>query len=254
MRSVVIIGAGNVAFHMTRALIQNTVNVRQIFSRTLENVRKVGEANNVAYTNKISELEKADLYIIATSDSAIEEVSSSIPFEDTLVVHTSGSMPINTLKGNFRKGVLYPFQTFTTNRLMRYDNIPFLIEAENKADEKALFQLCQKISKEVHVINSEKRANVHLSGVWISNFVNHMYYVGEQICKENEIPFDVLKPLILEVANKVQDLKPYDAQTGPARRSDQIVINKHLEMIDDSRLQLIYKLLSDSIQRTYHND
>lgn len=254
MKSVVIIGAGNVAFHIAKALIQNKITVQQIFSRTLENVRKVGEANNVAYTNKISELEKADLYIIATSDSAIEEVSSSIPFEDTLVVHTSGSMPMNTLKGNYRKGVLYPFQTFTTNRLMRYDNIPFLIEAENKADEKALFQLCQKISKEVHVINSEKRANVHLSGVWISNFVNHMYYVGEQICKENEIPFDVLKPLILEVANKVQDLEPYDAQTGPARRDDQIVIHKHLEMIDDSRLQLIYKLLSDSIQRTYHND
>lgn len=254
MRSVVIIGAGNVAFHLTRALIQNTVNVRQIFSRTLDHARRVGEANNIAYTNKISELEKADLYIVATSDSAIEEMSHYIPFGDTLVVHTSGSMPMKTLKGDYRKGVFYPLQTFSTNRNIRYENVPFFVEAENKEDEEALYKLAEKISNEVHRVDSEKRLKVHLSGVWISNFVNHLYYIGEQICKENEIPFDVLKPLIMEAATKVQDLTPYDAQTGPARRGDQIVINKHLEIIEDSRLQLLYKLLSESIQRTYHND
>jgi len=254
MRSVVIIGSGNVAHHLTRALIQNTFNVRQIFSRTLENAQRVGEANNVAYTNKISELEKADLYIVTTSDTAIEEMSHYIPFDDTLVVHTSGSMPMNTLKGGYRKGVLYPFQTFSSKRPMRYENVPFFVEAENAEDEEALYKLAFKISNEVHKVNSEQRLKVHLSGVWVSNFVNHIYYIGEQICKENDMPFDVLKPLIAEVANKVQDLDPYDAQTGPARRGDEIVVNKHLEIIEDSRLQLIYKLLSDSIQRTYHND
>lgn len=255
MKSVVIMGAGNVAFHLTRALIQNTVNVRQIFNRTLERAAEVGEANKVGYTNKISELEKAELYIIATTDSSIEELSHYIPYTDTLVVHTSGSLDTKVLKGNYRKGVFYPLQTFTKRKSqIRYEEIPFFVEAENKEDEDALFKLATKISNEVHRVTSEKRLRIHMSGVWVSNFVNHLYYIGNQICKEVDVPFDVLKPLIEETALKIQDMDPYDAQTGPARRNDTIVIEKHMEILDDSRLQQLYKLLTESIKRTYQND
>jgi len=256
MRSVVILGAGNVAFHLTRALIQNTVNVRQIFNRTLDAAARVGEANKVNYTDKISELEKADLYIIATSDSSIEELSHYIPYDDTLVVHTSGSLGTKVLKGAYRKGVLYPFQTFTKKKeIMKYDDIPVFVEAENKEDEDALYALAKKVSNEVHRIDQEKRLKIHMSGVWVSNFTNHLYYIGNQICKEAGVPFDVLRPLIEETALKVRDMNPYDAQTGPARRNDDIVINKHLEILEeDSRLQQLYRLLTDSIKRTYQND
>lgn len=116
MKSVVIIGAGNVAFHLTRALIQNTVNVRQVFNRTLSKAEELGNTYNIKFTNKISELEKADLYIIAASDVAVEELSHYIPYQDTLVVHTSGSLDTKVLKGNYRKGVFYPLQTFTQKK------------------------------------------------------------------------------------------------------------------------------------------
>src|SRR5690606_3462216 len=254
MRSVVIIGAGNVAFHLTRALMQNTVNVRQVFNRTLFKAQELGEANNIKYTDKIAELEKADLYIIAASDSAVEELSHYIPFEDTLVVHTSGSLSTSVLKGDYRKGVFYPFQTFTKRKILRYEEVPFFVEAENQEDEDALFKLADKISNEVHRVDSAKRLKVHLSGIWASNFVNHMYQIAQDICKEADLPFDVLRPLIEETALKVQDLEPFEAQTGPARRGDEIIINKHLEILEDSRLQQLYRLLSDSIVRTYRND
>lgn len=254
MKSVVILGAGNVAFHLTRALIENTVNVRQVFNRTLSKAQEVGEANKVSYTDKISELEKADLYIIAASDSAVEELSHYIPFDDALVVHTSGSLGTDVLKGDYRKGVLYPFQTFTKFKSLPYSEVPFFVEAENKEDEDALYKLAEKISNEVHRTSSEKRLKVHMAGVWVANFSNHLYYLGEQICKEAGFPFDVLRPLIEEASLKVQTLEPYEAQTGPARRGDEIVIQKHLDIIEDSRIQQLYKLLSDSIQRTYHND
>lgn len=254
MRSVVIIGAGNVAFHLTRALIQNTVNVRQIFNRTLAKAQELGEANNIKYTDKISELEKADLYIIAASDSAVEELSHYIPYDDTLVVHTSGSLDTKVLKGDYRKGVFYPFQTFTKKKALRYEEVPFFVEAENKEDEDALYKLADKISNEVHRVDSDKRRKVHMSGVWASNFVNHMYYIAQSICKEADMPFDVLRPLIEETANKVQDLEPFDSQTGPAKRGDAIIIDKHLELLTDSRYQQLYQLLSDSIKRTYQND
>src|SRR5690606_36819958 len=249
MRSVVILGAGNVAFHLTRALLQNTVNVRQIFNRTLSRAEELGEANNIGFTNKISELEKADLYIIAASDSAVEELSHYIPFDDCLVVHTSGSLNTDVLKGDYRKGVFYPLQTFTKRKNLRYEEIPFFVEAENKEDEDALYALADKVSNEVHRVDSHKRQKIHMSAVWVGNFVNHLYYIGNKFCEENEVPFDVLRPLIEETSRKVQDMNPYEAQTGPARRNDEIIIEKHLEVIEDSRLKQLYQLLTDSIQR-----
>ncbi|WP_282629872.1 Rossmann-like and DUF2520 domain-containing protein [Empedobacter sedimenti] len=252
MSSIVILGAGNVAFHLTRALIENTCNVRQIFNRTLEHAREIGEANRISYTDKISEIEKADIYIIASADSGIEEFSHYIPYDDVLVVHTSGSSPISVLKGDYRKGVFYPLQTFSKERTMRYDNIPFFIEAENPEDLKKLNELGNRISNEVHELNFASRMQVHMTGVWANNFVNHLYYIAGNICEQNNVPFDVLLPLIQETANKVIEMNPKDAQTGPAKRGDQVIIDRHLEALqNDSRLLQIYQIMTDSIKRVY---
>ncbi|GEM52967.1 DUF2520 domain-containing protein [Empedobacter brevis] len=252
MSSIVILGAGNVAFHLTRALIENTCNVRQIFNRTLEHAKEIGEANRISYTDRISEIEKADIYIIASADSGIEEFSHYIPYDDVLVVHTSGSSPLSVLKGDYRKGVFYPLQTFSKERTMRYDNIPFFIEAENPDDLKKLNELGSRISSEVHELNFASRMQVHMTGVWANNFVNHLYYIAGNICEQNNVPFDVLLPLIQETANKVIEMNPKDAQTGPAKRGDQMIIDRHLEALqNDSRLLQIYQLLTDSIKRVY---
>lgn len=252
MSSIVILGAGNVAFHLTRALIENTCNVRQIFNRTLEHAREIGEANRISYTDKISEIEKADIYIIASADSGIEEFSHYIPYDDVLVVHTSGSSPMSVLKGDYRKGVFYPLQTFSKERTMRYDNIPFFIEAENSEDLRKLNELGNRISNEVHELNFASRMQVHMTGVWANNFVNHLYYIAGNICEQNNVPFDVLLPLIQETANKVIEMSPKDAQTGPAKRGDQVIIDRHLEALqNDSRLLQIYQILTDSIKRVY---
>jgi len=252
LSSIVILGAGNVAFHLTRALIENTCNVRQIFNRTLEHAREIGEANRISYTDKISEIEKADIYIIASADSGIEEFSHYIQYDDVLVVHTSGSSPMSVLKGDYRKGVFYPLQTFSKERTMRYDNIPFFIEAENSEDLKKLNELGNRISNEVHELNFVSRMQVHMTGVWANNFVNHLYYIAGNICEQNNVPFDVLLPLIQETANKVIEMSPKDAQTGPAKRGDQVIIDRHLEALqDDSRLLQIYQILTDSIKRVY---
>ena len=252
MSSIVILGAGNVAFHLTRALIENTCNVRQIFNRTLEHAREIGEANRISYTDKISEIEKADIYIIARADSGIEEFSHYIPYDDVLVVHTSGSSPMSVLKGDYRKGVFYPLQTFSKERTMRYDNIPFFIEAENPEDLKKLNELGNRISNEVHELNFASRMQVHMTGVWANNFVNHLYYIAGNICEQNNVPFDVLLPLIQETANKVIEMNPKDAQTGPAKRGDQVIIDRHLEALqNDSRLLQIYQIMTDSIKRVY---
>lgn len=254
MQTVSIIGAGNVAFHLTRAFIKNTIQVKQIYNRTLAKAEKIGAANKIRFTDKISELERSDLFVIAASDRAIEELSMHIPFDDVMVVHTSGTIPMNALKGNYRKGVLYPLQTFSINRKLDYNDIPFFIEAENSEDANQLVKLAERVSNKVKIIDSEQRAKMHLAAVWGCNFVNHMYYLAEKAAKKADLPFDYLRPLIEETANKIQDLSPYEAQTGPAKRNDRIIIEKHLDLIEDSFYRDIYKELSDSIIKTYENE
>ncbi|MDR1876957.1 MAG: DUF2520 domain-containing protein [Flavobacteriaceae bacterium] len=253
LKKVVIVGAGNVAFHLTRALLENTVNVVQIFNRTLDKAQKLANDYNISFTDKISEIEKADLYIICTSDKSISEISYYIPFEDCLVAHTSGSMPLDALKGKYRKGVFYPLQTFSQKRALEYNKIPFFIEAENSEDEFALISLAKRISDEAYKVDSEKRLRIHMSGVLVNNFTNHLYYLANEICGEQNIPFDILKPLIKESADKINDdISPFDAQTGPAKRGDKIVIEKHLSLLEsDSKLYQIYSLLTESIIKTY---
>jgi predicted short-subunit dehydrogenase-like oxidoreductase (DUF2520 family) len=252
LNSIVILGAGNVAFHLTRALIENTFNVRQIFNRTLSRAQEIGEANLVSYTDKISEIDKADLYIIACSDDGIEEFSHYIPYDDVLVVHTSGSSPMSALKGNYRKGVLYPLQTFTKGRQLRYDEIPFFVEAEHPEDKDSLLELANRISNEVYELDFAKRMEIQMCGVWACNFVNYMYKIAGDICEKNGVPTNVLLPLIKETANKLEELSPYDAQTGPARRGNEVIINRHLNLLEDnSRLYDIYKTITDAIKLEY---
>ena len=254
IRTVSIIGAGNVAFHLARALVENTVQVKQIYNRTLSKAEKIAEANHIKFTDKISELEKSDLFIIAASDSAIAELSLHIPFDDVMVVHTSGSMPMNVLKGDYQKGVFYPLQTFSKGKPLEYDEIPIFVEAENPENQKKLYDLAYRLSNQVEIIDSAQRAKLHLAAVWVCNFVNHMYYIGEKITQEANLPFDHLKPLIEETAKKIVDLSPYQAQTGPAKRDDRIVMEKHLNLLQEQKLKDIYQNISKSISETYHHE
>ena len=56
----------------------------------------------------------------------------------------------------------------------------------------------------------------------------------------------MLRPLLTETLDKLQTLSPRDAQTGPARRGDVNIINKHLAMLDERKAE-IYRFLTDKI-------
>lgn len=254
MRTVSIIGAGNVAFHLTRAFVHNTIQVKQIYNRTLSKAEHIGEANKVRFTDKISELERADIFVIAASDQAIAELSLHIPYDDVMVVHTSGSMPLSELKGNYRKGVLYPLQTFTMGRVLEYDDIPFFIETENEEDSKLLHKFVSRVTTKIKEINSDQRLKMHMSAVWACNFVNHMYYIAEQMTEKSGLSFELLRPLIDETAAKIRDMSPLEAQTGPAKRNDQIIAEKHLNLIENPVYKDLYKSISDSISQIYNHE
>jgi predicted short-subunit dehydrogenase-like oxidoreductase (DUF2520 family) len=247
MIKVVIIGSGNVAQHLIKVMqIAANVNLVQVFARNKKSINHLVKDDKI--TSDYNAIKEADVYIISVSDNAIAEVAENLPFKNRLVVHTSGTSELSVLDDKNRKGVFYPLQTFSKSKEINFSSIPICLEAENEEDFKTLQSLSQNISEKVFAISSEQRKSLHVAAVFVCNFVNHMYTIGNQICEEHNVAFEVLKPLIMETAQKISTLKPEDAQTGPALRNDTKTINKHLEFLQESNYQELYKLLTQSIQ------
>lgn len=228
MKSVLIVGKGNVATHLYNAFLNvDEIAVTQISSRTLTNIPK------------------ATITIIAVSDDAIAEVSSKI--KNDFVVHTSGSVAMNDLKNSHRKGVFYMLQTFSKDKKVDFNVIPFCLEAESKEDYQLLEFLAKSIGKKIYAISSEQRKTLHVAAVFVNNFTNHLFKIGNDICNTNNVPFEILQPLIKETVLKIEKLSPEKAQTGPAIRNDKKTIKNHLNLLDKNQ-QKIYKILTKSIQ------
>lgn len=246
---IVIIGSGNVAYHLAKAFTQNNIEVSQIFGRNEVELNKISEELNIPYSTK--ELADADLYLISVSDSAVEQVSDLIRTEKALVAHTSGSLPIETLKGNYRKASFYPLQTFSKTKNLDYSKIPFFIEAENQIDEKSLFELASLISDNVETSDYEKRKYIHLTAVFACNFVNHLFARAKEISDSQDLDFNYFIPLIDETVEKIHHLEPKSAQTGPAVRGDERILKLHEELITNDEHLKIYNTMNESIQKMY---
>ena len=246
MIRVSIIGSGNVAQHLIVAFSKTTdIELVQVFARKDAAVAHLTSPDKI-YTN-FNDIIAADLFIIAITDDAITEVSAAIPFSNELVVHTSGSVSIEAINNKNRPGVFYPLQTFSKSKEVDFKSIPICIETKNEKDFQILEKVAKSISNTVYKINSEQRKALHIAAVFVSNFVNHLYQIGNDICIENDLPFDILKPLIQETANKILTLQPNQAQTGPAKRKDIQTINAHLSFLSDENQKEIYKMLTKSI-------
>lgn len=247
MIKITLIGSGNVAQHLIKAFAKSElVEIAQVFSRKKETLASLIEFDKIV--DDFQDLKEADLYIIAVTDNAISEVSAQLPLNNQLVVHTSGTASIDTLDAKNRKGVFYPLQTFSKNKEVDFSVIPICLEAENTFDFRVLDTVAKSISKAVFPINSEQRKALHVAAVFVNNFTNHLYQIGHEICEENKVPFEILKPLIQETADKINTLNPTEAQTGPAKRNDSTTIEAHLEYLTNENQKNIYKILTQSIQ------
>ncbi|MEM9885910.1 MAG: DUF2520 domain-containing protein, partial [Bacteroidota bacterium] len=195
-----------------------------------------------------------DLYILAISDDALEEVCqalSKILPQDSFLAHTSGATPSSIFANYFNNyGVFYPLQSFSKAQAVDFAHIPICVDASQTHLLKLLYQLAQKISTKVYKINDEQRAYLHVAAVFANNFSNYLFHVAYELSQEHQIPFDLLRPLILESAQKVQYFPPAQMQTGPAIREDEITMQRHLELLKSHpNWRKLYEDLSAAIQR-----
>lgn len=250
MISVILLGAGNVASHLYKGFsASKNVTVSQWYNRSLDSI--ISFKNETEVTDDLSQLKEADIYILAVSDDAISNLSNLLPFEDRFIVHTSGTGSMYDLQKKNKRGVFYPLQSFSKGAKIEFQNVPFCIEVEDKSKMQMLKNLATALGSQFFKVTTEQRKTLHVAAVFINNFTNQMYRIAHEISDKENIEFDLLKPLIMETANKVQEMSPYIAQTGPAKRNDKKTLKKHLKLIDDEDHQEIYKLITKSIQKTH---
>lgn len=251
------IGAGNVAWHLAPALENIGVVITHIYNRTPKSgvnlVKKLYQAE-LKDDLDFSSL-KVDIIFITVADDALEEIISKLSIhKDTIVIHTSGAQSMDILAYHFPKcGVFYPLQTFSKSRKIYFKDVSLLIEATDKKIIALLSGLGRKLTGNVKEVSSEQRAYVHLAAVFACNFSNHMLFLAGKLLHQQKLDIKNLLPLISETIDKALTIGAEQAQTGPARRHDLKILDKHVEMLQkDEDMSEIYKLISQHILDSYH--
>ena len=253
---IILIGAGNVATHIGLALKGAGHNVAQVYSRTPEHAIELATQLGSSHASSLEQIDiNADAYIFAVKDDAISTLADQLAGhigecrKKTLFIHTSGSTTINCLQSAAtRYGVIYPLQTLSKNRKINFREVPLFIEGSDRQTEVSIAAIARSIADRVVPMDSDNRRKMHLAAVWACNFVNHCYDIAASLMDENNLPFDMLLPLIDETARKVHQLSPRQAQTGPAVRYDKKIIDCHLKLLNEKpQLAEIYQLMSESI-------
>ncbi|MDE7305252.1 MAG: DUF2520 domain-containing protein [Alistipes sp.] len=250
MEKVIIIGSGNVAEALARAVTDCGMQLVQLWARNAARAQQIAGAVGCPWACRPEQLAAADIYLLAVSDRAVAEVAAALPVpESAVVAHTAGSVPLEALPAKFaRRAVVYPLQTFTRGRRIDWAEIPVFIEASTPALQAELESFAGRLSRRVLRADSARRAQLHLAAVFVSNFANHMYAVGERLMNEAGLDFELLKPLIAETTAKALDApSPLAAQTGPAVRGDRPTQERHAAMLDDETLRTIYRSISQNI-------
>ncbi|HLF62824.1 MAG TPA: DUF2520 domain-containing protein [Saprospiraceae bacterium] len=254
---ICLIGAGNVGTQLGLAFYKAGHQVIQVFNRGASRAEKLASLISSEPISSLQNLKNgADVYILAVKDDAISDVFNQIRsyLSDSLVMHTAGSVPMTIFTDHSRHGVLWPVQTFSRSHKVDMRGVPLAITGNIPETTLAIEALAKSISDHVYHIDDTQRAFLHLAATFASNFSNHMYTLSRQITEAQDIPFDILKPLIQETALKIQRMSPEEAQTGAAVRRDEGTILRHLLLMkENTEMKEVYELLTKSIQSSSEN-
>ncbi len=247
-----LIGSGNVAWHLGKAFQLAGLPVAQVVARdqiAATELSRTLESTAVGF-DQIDPC--ADLYILAIKDDAIPVVAKQLfgklnPYG--IVVHTSGSTSLAVLERYFDQvGCLYPLQTFSKQKPVDLQTVPFFVTANLMDIETKLVALVKRISDKVLVVNDNQRLSLHVAAVFACNFTNHMLAIAAELLHQQYLDFNLLQPLVQETIQKAFQLSPLEGQTGPALREDLAILEKHQKYLQNNVLyQKVYQTVSDSI-------
>ena len=249
---IVVVGSGNVATHFARAFHASGNAIAQVYSRNIAHAQVLASQLDAQAVDRFADIaDDAHLYLLAIPDDALYEVVTQISPKRGIVVHTSGSVPMDVLKPLSAKiGVVYSPQTFIKSLEMNYSELPFCLEASDDEVLERLKNLVIPVSQKIYEINSDQRRKLHLAAVFVNNFGNALNAMAQDITKDNNISFEILHPIIAVTAEKASHGDLWQLQTGPAVRGDEKTISNHKKLLaNDSDLLELYSLITSIIQK-----
>jgi predicted short-subunit dehydrogenase-like oxidoreductase (DUF2520 family) len=247
---VVVIGAGNTAAVLGRLIKDAGHEIIQVFSRELFNAEDLAEQLKCRAVNDWEKISHdGQLYLVALSDRVVADLDKYWSTKQGMVVHTAGGLSKHVLKGVAKNyGVLYPLQSLRKEKAV-YEAIPLLIDGNTEDDLAFIADFAGFISTTVRQADDAYRMHLHVAAVFVNNFTNHLYTLAEQYCVNTGVSFNLLKPLIVETAERILEFEPSMVQTGPAIRGDVSTMEKHLELLQEyPPLFDFYRLFSKSLQ------
>ncbi len=250
-KKIVLIGSGNLAFHLTALLVKKGHEIIQFVGRNPETTAELAMKYFTSHTTDLTQINTgADIYIICVNDSEIINVAKQLKLVNKLVLHTSGTSNISLLKGSSSKtGVLYPLQTFSKKSKVKWGKTPFLIEGSTLEVGNEIKDFASTLSKKIVPLTSAQRIKFHLAAVMACNFSNHLFTLSKEfLTKEKVDHFELLLPLINQTVKKIKKTDPAAAQTGPAVRGDKNTIETHLKLLEKYPTEKkLYSLFTQSI-------
>jgi len=247
---VVIIGAGNVASVFGRLISAANHEIIQVYSRSISSAQSLGKELGCSFVDNLEAVDlTADIYILAITDNALQSIQDSLFLGDKLVVHTAGSVSKKVLSNiSSQYGVMYPLQSLRKDQSADQSIIPLLIDANKESVLSIIEQFAFTLSSVVSIVGDEKRLCLHLAAVIVNNFTNHLYTLTAEYCKNEEVDFKMLQPIIEQTALRLRANLPADLQTGPAIRSDQSTLDKHIQALSNHpELKTIYLTFTESL-------
>lgn len=233
IRNIVIVGSGNVAERLVDQFIQLDLKV-SIKARPSAKASKLASHHGIPL-RKMAEPITADvdLVLLCVSDGAIKTVAHNLKLEstNTIIAHTSGSMPSFVFTSHEYRGCFYPLQTIRSYQDIDFKEVPLLITSSSPEVGKTLMNLASQISDRAEFISDDQKSVLHVAAVMANNFTNYILAETYQYCKEYEVPFRLLVPLIEETFEKYTEGQIDDTQTGPAVRNDQITLKRHRQIL-----------------------
>lgn len=249
-----IIGTGNTAWFLAKRLSAQGHKCIRVYGRNITKAKALADSVNTTATNKLSDIkDDADCCFIAISDHAIAEIAKQLSFNNTVLIHTAGSVDRSILsEAAPNNGVIWPIYSINKSNLPTHRDIPCIIEVANDESLKVISKLVNSITDKVYNVDSEQRAILHLSAVLSNNFVNHLFTISEKLCQAKDLPFALLLPIITQTSERIYHRSPEELQTGPAKRGDTATILKHLEILQEhSDWQEVYRSVTTSIDNLY---
>ncbi len=253
---IIILGTGNLGTVLAERFFESGHQIVQIYSRDKEKAAHLANRVNSNYCDKIEEIGiDTDFYFLCVKDDAIETVANLLPLTDAIVVHCSGSTPVKVLEKHSNRGIFYPLQTFTVNIKPDFNELPVCITASENFVTEKLTELAKSICPNIYHVDEAQRKALHVAAVIVNNFSNFLFSTAVDICRESNMDFKILMPLIRQTIRKIENESPKNVQTGPAKRADFKTIESQLGWLEEKKPEFleIYKILTKSIIDYYSN-